>query len=80
MNVAELIEWLKTQDQEAIVEVLHSYEKNWGGSTYITSERVEFDPTKHADYMDFRGNRFVKPHEPWYEKRELFLGDDEGNG
>lgn len=80
MKVAEFIEWLKTQDQEAEVEILTSCEKSWGHETYNSVSRQVFDPSKHVDYSDFRGNRFVKPTEAHYNKRLLFLGDDEGNG
>lgn len=81
MIVSELIEWLKTQDQEAIVEVLHHssgtgyYDQ--GGN--VTTE--EFDPSeeyygcsKHHEYTDFRGNQFVKEDHPCYGKRVLQLG------
>ena len=81
MNVAEFRDWLLTQDQEAIVEVLHHssgtgyYDQ--GGT--VTTE--EFDPSKeyygcskHHEYTDFRGNQFVKEDHPCYGKRILQLG------
>lgn len=81
MNVAEFREWLLTQDQEAIVEVLvHSSSTGYydqGGN--VSTE--EFDPSeeyygcsKHHEYTDFRGNQFVKEDHPCYGKRILQLG------
>ena len=81
MIVAEFIEWLKTQDQGAIVEVLvHSSGTGYydqGGN--VTTE--EFDPSqtyydcsKYHEYTDFRSNQFVKEDHPCYNKRFLQLG------
>jgi len=81
MIVSEFIEWLKTKDQDAVVEVLY----HTSGTGYydqggnISTE--EFDPSKqfhgcpaHHEYTDFRGNQFVKEDAPWYNKRTLLLG------
>lgn len=80
MTVAQFIEWLKTQDQEAIVQVvLHSskgsYYEQGGTATYM-----EFDPTNpnHHEYTDFRGNQFVKPNDPHFDQRYLLLGEHNG--
>lgn len=84
MKVKDFIEWLKTQDQEAIVEIVY-HEHGTGycdqGGNATTQE---FDPTKgyypsqgvaeHWDYTDFRGNQFVKEDSPHYNKRYLLLG------
>jgi hypothetical protein len=52
MTVAGLIEWLQTQDQNAVVHVVfHSPRYRYylqGGTATI----VAFDPDKHADYSD----------------------------
>ena len=73
MTVSELIAWLKTQDQEAIVEVLTSRD----GQAYQGDiiETAEFDPSVHADYTDFRGNGWTKADSPHFNKRFLFLGE-----
>ena len=81
MIVAEFIEWLQTQDQEAVVEVLY----HTSGTGYydqggnVTTQ--DFDPTdlmwgcsKSFDYVDFRNNQFVKEDHPYYNKRILQLG------
>jgi len=74
MTVAELIEFLKTQDQGAIVKVVvhedHRGYEMQGGSA---SEK-DFDKGLHVEYTDMRGNEFVKPDAPYYEKRYLLLG------
>lgn len=74
MKVREFIAWLATQDQDATVEVLLGERgKNWNSDSY---RRVDFDPEKHADYTDLRGN----PHtigKPYENARTLFLGLDE---
>lgn len=66
MTVAELIEWLKTQDQEAEVTVVNPQSGGNNGTL--------FDPEHHAYYTDFRGNQFVRSDEPYYNKRYLELG------
>lgn len=68
MRVHELIQWLASfEDQDAEVEVVrHS----------CGIGRVDvFDPKKHANYMDLRGNQYVTPDQPCYESRTLLLGE-----
>jgi hypothetical protein len=73
MKVSKFIEWLKTQDQDAVVEVLvrESRGNGWEGDSFHFEE---LDPDKHADYVDFRGNQFAKG-EPHENGRFLYLGD-----
>lgn len=84
MIVSEFIEWLKTQDQGATVEILY----HTSGTGYydqggnVTTE--EFDPndllygySKSFEYTDFRGNQFIKEDNPCYNKRILQLGTKE---
>jgi hypothetical protein len=76
MTVSEFIDWLKGQDQEAIVEcVCHgrigSYYEQGGTATI-----EEFTPGL-SDYTDFRGNQFVRPGDPSYNKRILLIGESE---
>lgn len=76
MTVREMIEWLKTQDQDAEVEVLMKESGcGWDSGDYVTT--VTFDASNRDlwDYTDFRGNPHVKPDEPYYGKRYLKLGD-----
>jgi hypothetical protein len=76
MKVSEFIEWLKTQDQEAIVSCLVHH----GNGSYYeqggTCEEQEFIP-EHSDYTDFRGNQFVKPGDHRFNKRYLIIGGRE---
>lgn len=76
MTVAEFIEWLKTQDQDAVVDVLHhtsgSGYYDQGGNVSIE----EFTATEFKDweYTDFRGNQYVKEDAPHFNKRFLQIG------
>ena len=73
MTVSEFIEWLKTQDQDAIVTCLVH---NTAGSYYEqggTCSQDEFTE-EHSEYIDFRGNQFVKIEAPYYNKRYLLIG------
>ena len=80
MTVAEMIEWLKTQDQEAIVQVVrHESGRGYydqGGNTSI----VDFDITDDnlMTYTNFRCNSTVKPDDDLYNKRYLLLGEKDG--
>ena len=56
MTVAEMIEWLKTQDQSATVYVV-SYKRNMlqvllGWNEPSTVQTVLFDPSRHAEHTD----------------------------
>lgn len=76
MNVAELITWLQTQDQEAIVQVLVHFSSSGyydqGGNVQI--EDFASVDGWHYEYTDFRGNQYVKPDAPYYNKRYLQIG------
>lgn len=74
MTVSELITWLQTQDQGATVTCLvhdsrGSYYEQGG-----TCSEEEFTPD-YSEYTDFRGNQFVKPDAPYYNRRFLLIGD-----
>ena len=74
MTVANLIEYLKTQDQDATVQVVvHENERSYEMQGGSVSEQ-EFDPSVHVEYTDFRTFTTVKPTEPYYNKRYLLLG------
>lgn len=74
MTVAELIEWLKTQDQGATVEIVVHLDDGDYYSQGGTASTEDFDPSEHVEYTDFRGNRFVTPDQPWHNQRTLLLG------
>ena len=67
MTVAKFIEWLKTQDQDAVVHVVFhargvGYD-NQGG----TATTVAFDPHNHVDHSDA-----ITYNGKFYEKEILF--------
>jgi hypothetical protein len=77
LTVSELIEWLKSQDQGAIVEIVahrdgRSYYDQGGnaGSEF-------FDPDKHVEYTDYRDNKWVAQLGCSGERR-LLLGSMNG--
>lgn len=74
MTVAEFIEWLKTQDQDAVVEcVVHES----GGSYYEqggTCRTVNFT-TELSDYTNFKDNKFVKETDSYFNKSYLLIGE-----
>ena len=71
MKVSELIEWLKTQDQEAIVEILvGEHSRGYSGDSF---SKEFFDINEHVDYTDFRKYDFAKG-QPYENDRLLFLG------
>ena len=73
MTVAEMIAWLKTCDQEAIVQVV---EHTSGRGYYGNAREVVFDPAKHVDYTDSR--TFTKEDDPCHDERFLLLGVHNG--
>lgn len=76
MTVTEFIEWLKTQDQEAIVLCLaHESSNSYYEQGGICSEK-EFIPD-YSNYTDFRGNKNVKPDATYFNKRYLLIGDQQ---
>jgi hypothetical protein len=76
MKVSEFIEWLKTQDQDSIVQcVVHNpsggyYEQ--GGTAAVKEFTPEF-----SEYTDFRDNQFVGPNDLLFGKRYLLIGEHE---
>lgn len=75
MIVSDLIEWLKTQDQGATVQVV----RHTSGYGYYDQggnvQEVDFDPLKHVEYVDLRGNSRIGPDKPYYQARTLLLGE-----
>ena len=74
MKVRDFIRWLETQDQDATVEILTGVRAYaWEGDSY---RRDDFDPGKHVEYIDMRGNPFAvgKSYE---NARSLFLGGED---
>jgi len=74
MTVAQFIEWLKTQDQGATVQVaIGKHGRDWQGD-YVCIEDFDINNSDHANYIDFRGNQFTKEHEKHYNRRFLEIG------
>jgi hypothetical protein len=72
VNVAQFIEWLKTQPQDAIVEVIVCKDA-YNGSVYVR----DFDPVRqweHWDFTDFTNNPHIKPTDDSYGKKYLTIG------
>lgn len=78
MRVREFIEWLAQFPQDATVEVIECRP----GATHIAqggvTSSVEFDPQKHAEYIDLRGNPLVKDDAPHKDAHTLLLGLNDG--
>lgn len=74
MNVKELAEWLQRfQDQDAEVLIVRH---TCGTGCYDqggNATEEPFDPD-YTEYTDFRGNQFVKPDAPYFNRRYLLLG------
>jgi hypothetical protein len=75
MLVSEFIEWLKTQDQGAIVEVVVQGDapcyESYGR---CATEALDINDDDHVEYTDFRGNQFVSSERDIYNKRYLKFG------
>ena len=75
MIVSEFIEWLKTQDQGAIVEVIVQGEPDtYQSYGSCETESLDIENDDHIEYTDFRGNQFVKDDSQHFNKRYLKLG------
>ena len=75
MTVKELAEWLKAfPDQDATVEVI-VHERGTGYYDQGGNAHTEpFNPERHIEYTDMRGNQFVTPDKPYFNSRTLLLG------
>jgi hypothetical protein len=69
MTVNEFMEWLATQDQGATVEVIEVLEGR--GYEAYNPGVVYFDPDRHVEYIDLRGN----PNAAGSTSRTLTLGE-----
>jgi hypothetical protein len=76
MKVREFVQWLAAfHDQDADVEVVRHtrgtgyYDQGGNASAEL------FDPEKHAEYTDLRGNPHVAPGAPWENAHTLLLGE-----
>lgn len=79
MKVHEFIKWLnKFEDQDAEVLIV----EHESGTGYYdqggNAREEEFDPSRHVEYTNFRGNRFVKETEKHYGKSYVLLGTING--
>lgn len=69
MTVAEFIEWLKEQDQEATVECVVADSEGYSASVQHFTPALSY-------YTDFRNNKFLKAGSPLTGKRFLLIGED----
>lgn len=75
MRVREFIEWLSQfPDQDATIEVLECRPGALYGEQGGVTSSVYFDPEKHAEYTDLRGNPWIKDDAPYKDARTLLLG------
>ena len=78
MTVREMAAWFAAfEDQDAIVEVVDYNSSDGFHQQGGICRAVEFDPEVHIEYTDFRGNQFVKPDAPYYNRRTVFIGRSE---
>lgn len=72
MTVADFIEWLKTQDQDATVLVVKHTSRDGTATT------VNFDPSDNRlfEYSDFRGDRYKGS--AVHGLNELLIGEHNG--
>lgn len=78
MTVREMAEWLSNYpDQDAIVQVVRHTEStsyyDQGGNCSIHDIDVDQD----VEYLNFRGNQFVREDAPYYNRSYLFLGQSD---
>jgi hypothetical protein len=71
-TVAQLIEFLKTQDQDAEVHVVSAREVSYQG---YDVDFAPLDLKEDVNYIDFRGNPHILPSQPGFGKSYLELGD-----
>lgn len=75
MKVREFIDFLRQQDQEAIVQVVRGERsRHWNGDSYSV---VTFDAELYLEYTDLRGNPGINEQHALYGKRFLLLGEAE---
>ncbi len=70
MNVKDMIAWLQTQPQDAIVEV---FEIDRAGNIPFVS-LAPFDPQKNVTFYDWSGNKYLLPNHRRFNKKVLTLG------
>lgn len=74
MNVSQFIEFLKTQDPEAIVRVITT-SRGWScGEPYTEVSEETFNSDEHITIEDWTQNSKVKPTQEWYMKKYIMLG------
>ncbi len=70
-TVAQLIAYLETLPQEAIVQCLS--EKRSGYSVW--TDWKDLDISEHVNVIDLRENKFVKPESENFQKVFVEIGD-----
>lgn len=76
MNVKELAEWiLAFHDQDAEVNIVYHHRNGTGYYDQGGNACEEtFDPNKHVEYTNFKGNPFVQETAEHYNKSYVLLG------
>lgn len=74
MIVSEFIEWLKTQDQDAIVQVVCTRDRERGYESYTEVSIVDFE-LELSDFADFTNNPHVEKDRDYHGKKYLTLGE-----
>tara|TARA_R110000782_G_scaffold102791_8_gene190245 strand:- start:1390 stop:1596 length:207 start_codon:yes stop_codon:yes gene_type:complete len=52
MKAKDMIEWLKTLDQEKEILILCNYEESFPYNSYLSRKLEPFNPEKHFDNWD----------------------------
>ena len=75
MNVKEFKEWISQFPDDTIVEVIETIDGGYNGTAVTTRE---FTGAEFEDYefTDFTDNQFVKPENPWHNKRYIKFGKE----
>lgn len=79
VTVERMIQWLKTQPQDAILEVATVEGYTGSGDPIVGFNELQASDLKEeagmVEIMDLRGNPFVTPDKPYYGKVFIRLGN-----
>lgn len=73
-TISQLIAYLETLPQGAVVEILQSKGAQWGGEV-VSCIPLDLANPDHITVTDFRGNQFVKADSPHYNKIYVEIGE-----
>lgn len=69
----ELIAFLQTLPEDVILEVVEAYTLGWDQCVGTTDLILEGD-NSNVEFTDLRGNQFVKPDQPHFNKTYVKFG------